>query len=432
MEKFDVVVVGAGLAGTAAAYTAAKAGAQVLMVERGTAAGTKSVSGGLLYTHVLSQMFPQFWDEQPCPVERAIDRNVLSFLTPTQATSIEHFDPSFSQPPYNSWSVLRSRLDSWLAAKAEGAGALPIYGVRVDELVREKGRIVGIRQEGDEIRADVVIQAEGVNSTTSQAAGLVPEVKARCVGIGVKQVIGLPPGEVERRFQLRGTAGTQYTTVGFPSGVVGGGFVYTNRDSLSVGLILELESVATTKTPMYEVLESFKQHPFVERLIQGGSLLEYSACYIGEGGETARPTPSGDGYLLAGSAAGLFLNTGFTLRGMDFALESGRLAGEVAAEAVRQKNSSAGFLSRYQNALAQSFALRELQRFPRYPEFFERSRGLYRAYPKILNQLLHQAYSVDSSGGRPRLPQMLHGVLRDPELRPLDALQDLWRAMRTL
>ena len=209
MDKFDVLVVGAGLAGSTAAYVAAQAGLQTVLVERGAQPGTKTVSGGLLYGHSLARLFPRFWEEEPSPVERAIDRNVISFLTPTQATSIDFFDAAWSKPPHNSFSVLRSRLDPWLAGKAEAAGAVPVYGVKVDELVREQGTVVGIKAAGDELRADVVILADGVNALLDRRSGGQPEADPQVTGIGVKEVLGLPPGEVQRRFQLSERSGTQ-------------------------------------------------------------------------------------------------------------------------------------------------------------------------------------------------------------------------------
>ncbi len=428
-EKFDVVVVGAGLAGLTAAYVAAKAGLQVILAERGTRPGSKSVSGGLLYTHSLGRLFPKFWEEQPSPVERAIDRNVLSFLTPGRALSIDYFDSAFSQPPFNSFSVLRGQLDPWLAQKAEAAGATPVYGVKVDALVREGGRVVGIKAGEDEIRADVVILAEGVNALLSRRAGQQPEADPEWVGVGVKQVIGLPPGEVERRFQLSGLSGTQYSTIGFPEGLKGGGFLYTNRDSLSLGVIFNLRSLVDRRVMMYDVLEEYKQHPFIARLIQGGTLLEYSGCFVGEGGWEARPSPAGDGYLLAGSAAGFFLNTGFTLRGMDFAIESGRLAGETAVAAIRAKDTSISGLGGYARALDESFVYRELRAFAGYPQVFENPR-LYGLYPPMITDLLHRAFFVDGST-RPHLGRLLMGLPKG-RASPVDLVRDLAKAMRTL
>jgi electron transfer flavoprotein-quinone oxidoreductase len=429
VEKVDVIVVGAGIAGAAAAYTAAKAGAQVILVERGSRAGAKSLSGGLLYTHGLSRMFPEFWKEDPSPVERAISRNVLSLLTPTQATSIDFYDHAFAEPPFNSFSVLRGKLDPWLVAKAEAAGATAVFGSRVDRLVREQGKVVGVRLGEDELHADVTIVAEGFNALTSQTAGLEPPLSAETVGIGVKQVIGLPEGEIERRFQLRGLEGCQFTLTGLPSGVEGGGFLYTNRDSLSVGMILNLGSVVRHQVPMYEVLEEFKQHPLVSRYLDGGTLLEYSGCVVNEGGLASVPPLSGDGFLLAGSAGQMFLSTGLTLRGMDFALESGRLAGEVAAESVKAKDPSAGFLARYRSRLDSSFVLRDLRTHRDYPKVLSNPR-LYGVYPEMMNALLHRAYFVDGSP-REHVNAVLRSVRRG-RVSNLTLGRDLLKAMRTL
>ncbi len=429
MDKVDVVVVGAGLAGAAAAYSAARAGAQVILVERGSRAGAKSLSGGLLYAHSLSRMFPEFWKDEPSPVERAITRNVLSLLTPTQATSIDFYDSAFAGPPFNSFSVLRAKLDAWLVGKAEAAQATAVFGSRVDRIVREEGKVVGIRLGDDELRASVTIVAEGFNAVAAQASGLEPELSPDTVGIGVKQVIGLPPGEIERRFQLQGNEGFQLTATGLPSGVEGGGFLYTNRDSLSIGMILNLGSVVRHRVAMYEVLEDFKRHPLIARYLEGGSLLEYSGCVVNEGGLASVPPLSGEGFLLAGSAGQLFLNTGTTLRGMDFAIESGRVAGEVAAEAVRAGSAAASFLERYSARLASSFVMRDLRRHRGYPAFFANPR-IYGTYPEMVAALLHRAYFVDGSE-REHLNAQLRAVRRG-RVSNLAIGRDLWKAMRTL
>jgi electron transfer flavoprotein-quinone oxidoreductase len=429
VEKVDVVVVGGGLAGASAALSAARAGAQVVLVERGPRGGSKNVSGGLLYGHSLRRIFPDFWKENPAPVERAITRNVLSLLTPTQATSLDFYDQSFGAPPFNSFSVLRSKLDPWLLAKAESAGATLVFGSRVDTLVKEGGRVAGVRLGDEELRADVTVVAEGFNSLAARAAGLEPDLSAETVGIGVKQVIGLPPGEVERRFQLRGIEGFQLTATGLPTGVEGGGFLYTNQDSISVGMILNLRSVVQQNVAMYEVLEEFKQHPLLARYLEGGTLLEYSGCVVNEAGLGAVPDLQGDGFLLAGSAGQMFLNTGLTLRGMDFAIESGRVAGETAAEASRAKDGSARFLARYGSRLAESFVVRDLRAHRNYPEVFSNPR-LYGLYPELFASLLHRSYFVDGTE-KGHLNTLLRSV-RQGRVSNLTLARDLWKAMRTL
>ena len=424
-----MVVVGGGLAGASAAYAAAKSGAQVVLAERGARVGSKSVSGGLLYTHALAKLFPGFWEERPSPVERAITRNVLTFLTPTQATSVDFFDGAFARPPFNSFSVLRATFDPWLVAHAERAGATAVYGARVDGLVREGHRVVGVRLGSEELRATVVVLAEGFNSLAARDAALEPDVSPDTVGIGVKQVIGLPSGEIERRFQLRGIEGFQMTATGLPSGVEGGGFLYTNRESLSIGMILNLRSAVDHGVAMYEVLEEFKQHPLLARYLEGGTLLEYSGCIVNEGGFDAVPPLLGDGFLLTGSAAQMFLNAGLTLRGMDFAIESGRIAGEVAGSAAKAQDGSASFLQRYHTALQSSFVLKDLRRHRGYPKLFATPR-LYGIYPEMIGALLHRAYFVDGSD-REHLSASLRSV-RNGRVSNLTLARDLWKAMRTL
>ncbi|EQD35866.1 FixC protein, partial [mine drainage metagenome] len=202
MERFDVVVVGAGLAGIAAAHAAASAGRSVLLIERGKAPGTKTVSGGLLYGHALARIVPEFWASDPSPVERPIVRNILSFLTGSRAVSVDHFDVAFGKAPFNSFSVLRHRLDAWLAERAEAAGAVPVYGVRVDSLLREGDRVIGVRTGDDEIGAEVTVLADGVNSLLVRGPGARPGADPSVVGVGVKEVLELPTGTLEERFQL--------------------------------------------------------------------------------------------------------------------------------------------------------------------------------------------------------------------------------------
>jgi electron transfer flavoprotein-quinone oxidoreductase len=429
MEKFDVIVVGAGPAGSTAAHVAAKAGAQVLLLERGPEAGSKTVSGGLLYTHVLRELFPKFWEEEDSPFERWICRYVVGFLTPTRYTCLDFFDSSFGQPPFNTVSVLRSRLDKWLTSKAQEAGAVFAAGVKVDDLIKENGKVTGIKAGSDEIHADVVIVCDGVNSLLAKSLGVRSEWNGSQLGIGVKQVFEIPRKTLETRFGLTDRSGVEYTFLGLPNKVEGGGFLYTNKDSVSLGLILNMESVVKQKLECSEVVEDFRSHPLISRLISDGTLLEYSTCLVAEGGFNMIPQLYGAGFLVAGSAAALVLNTGFNLRGMDFAIGSGKIAGEVAAFAVKEKDCSASYLSKYKQRVMQSFVLRDLKRYKNYPSFFKKPR-LYFEYPELINEFLHNAYFVNGED-----KGHLYGLFRQSakhKLSTLSVLRDLWEASRTL
>lgn len=430
MESFDVIVVGAGPAGSAAAYQAAKQGAQVLLLERGPSAGSKAVSGGLLYTHAVSDLFPGFVAESSDPpFERFIGRYSLTLLGKEGAASVDFYDRTHFAPPYNTVSVLRSKMDRWLADRVREAGGVVAEGVRVDSLVRENGEVRGIKAGGDEIHARVVIACDGFNSLLLKDSGLREEWRGKDVGLGIKEVIELDQSTLEERFQLEGLSGAEYTFLGQPAGVAGGGFLYTNRSSISLGVILNLDSFVRHGLAAYDVMEEFKSHPFISRLVEGGEVVEYSTCLVAEGGLGMAPRLFDRGLLVAGSAAGFVLNTGFNLRGMDFAVASGRIAGEVAVEAIKSGDVSAARLSVYERRLRESFVLRDLERYRRSPRFFENER-LYREYPEFVNRLLHIAYTVDGSD-KGHLYDMMKKAMGE-EITLARVVRDLFDASRSI
>src|SRR5512133_2870250 len=131
-ERLDVIVVGAGVAGSTAAYKLAQAGLQVMLVERGPYPGSKNLSGGVLYGRVLHELIPNYWEE--APVERWINNEIITFLTGEASFNIDFKTQAFSKPPYNGFTVLRAKFDRWLAGKAEEAGAVLVSGIKIDRL----------------------------------------------------------------------------------------------------------------------------------------------------------------------------------------------------------------------------------------------------------------------------------------------------------
>ena len=198
---FDVIVVGAGIAGCVTAHQLARSGHDVLVVERGTRPGAKNLSGGVLYCRVLEEVWPDFVAR--APIERVITRNCLTFLNPGSHVTVDYGDDRLADP-VNAVSVLRARLDPWLATQSEEAGATVMPGMLVDELLLEGDRVVGIRAGDDELRSHVVVAADGANSFLCRAAGIRTQEPTRNVALGVKSVIALDRHVIEERFGLVG------------------------------------------------------------------------------------------------------------------------------------------------------------------------------------------------------------------------------------
>jgi len=172
-DKFDCILIGAGPAGIACAYTLAKAGLNIVVFERGEYPGSKNVSGGVLYSTVLNKLIPNFWQE--APVERHVSKRRYSILSEDSEMALEFSFGRFNEPPYNnSFTVLRSKFDQWFSKKAEDAGAFILAETVVDDFIIENGKIIGVkaRREGGDVLADVVVCAEGANSLLAEKAGL--------------------------------------------------------------------------------------------------------------------------------------------------------------------------------------------------------------------------------------------------------------------
>lgn len=371
MSDFDAIVVGGGLAGSVAAYTLASAEKSVLVVERGNYCGAKNMTGGRIYTHSLAKIFP---DYQDAPLQRKVTHERISLLSPDSNFTIDYSARELEQAGKESYTVLRGPFDQWLAEKAEDAGAEYICGIAVEDLMIENGKVCGVIAGEDEITADVVILADGVNSLLTSKAGLSKKAPAiHQVAVGAKETIELPADVIESRFLCNPGEGASWLFAGDCSnGIIGGAFVYANEESVSVGIVATMSEVLKQDIPVYQMLENFKNRPEIKPLIAGGKLVEYSGHVVPEGGIHMMPEIIGDGVLVAGDAAMLCMNLGYTVRGMDLAVESGSIAAKAAIKALDAGDTSKAGLGVYKSMLDNSFIMRDMNMYAEAPEFLEK------------------------------------------------------------
>lgn len=405
-ERFDVIIVGGGLTGSAAAFTLAKAGLEVLVIERGNYCGAKNVTGGRIYGHSLEKLMPGFVEE--APLERRIVKERVSLMTESGAMTIEYGSDKLKDPSCASYSVLRGKFDKWLAGRAENQGAMYITGIRVDKLLQKNGKVCGVVAAGDELLADVVLLADGVNSLLAQQIGMKRELLPHQVAVGVKEVIGLDEKTISDRFGVQPGDGVAWMVAGDPTGgAVGGGFLYTNRESISLGTVVTLSDIGTGKNvKVPDMVERFKANPIIAPLICDGKLIEYSAHLVPEAGYKMIPELFWNGVLIAGDAAGFVMNLGVTIRGMDLAIESGRLAAVAILNVKEKGDFSADSLSIYRTLLEKSFVMRDLRHYQNMPSLLN-STELFNQVPSAADDLLSKLFVVDGS----EKPKMLNTVL---------------------
>jgi len=427
MEKFDVIVVGAGLAGLAASYTMAREGLEVILLERGDYPGSKNVTGGRLYVNPVRDLFPDLWDQ--APFERFITHEGFSMMSKDRSITVDYHGRELCREPYQSYSVLRSRFDRWLAEQTEAQGAMLLSSAKVDDVIIDNGKISGVLTGGDDLHADVVVACDGVLSLIAEKAGLRRPGLPGNYAVGIKEVIELDADIINARFNLEGNEGTARLFFGdITKGKFGGGFLYTNTDSISLGIVIGIKAL-TDDEPSMEApafLDGFKNRPEVAALIKGGQTVEYSAHVIPEGGYRSLTTLSGNGILVAGDAAGLALNLGVTVRGMEYALASGYYAAQTVLQAKDAGDYGTEMLSVYKTMLENSFVLEDFKNFRETPTVLDDPRILSH-YPDLFGNIMKDIYEVPA-GSKNRLYTTIRRYLTISEM--LSMFKDFRKATK--
>ncbi|MWV39422.1 FAD-dependent monooxygenase [Natrialba sp. INN-245] len=338
-EHYEAVVVGCGPGGAAAAARLADHDIETLVLERGTEAGSKNVSGGLIYgeesaPYTIDDLFEGFREE-------AAERPVTDYRIHNVAgNSVKTYDLRDLHEHDTEWcdAVLRRTMDSWLEKrvheKTSETGGGVLTDVRVNGLLRENGEIVGVTcDELDSIEADLIVAADGVNSELARDAGLMDWAEPDEWFQGVKATVEMDPDVIDDRFGLESDEGVAHLFSGdLFADVRGGGFLYTNEDSLSIGTVFHLDSLVEQRAEPHELLDALLTHPLLATWLGDEyDEREYAAKLVPDSKKVAHPEPHQGRLVLVGDAAGQMQAQGPIIKGMNHAVTAGALAADAFA-----------------------------------------------------------------------------------------------------
>jgi electron-transferring-flavoprotein dehydrogenase len=378
----DVVIVGGGPAGMACALRLSKliddhnvrhpesplSKENICVLEKAREAGQHCLSGALLDPRSMKELLPGF--ESEAPLDAVVHKDAVYFLTRTG-----HFQLPVTPPPmqdHGNYIISINRFVKWLAGKVEAAGITIFTGFAGSELLYDDNRVSGVRTDdkgvdkqnqpksnfepGYDIKAKVVILAEGTRGSLTkqliQKFDLMKDRNPQTYGVGIKELWEVPSGRIQ--------AGEVIYTMGYPltTKEYGGAWIYGSKDNIvSLGFVTGLDYHDPRLDPQH-VLQTFKQHPFIARLLSGGKMIRYGAKSLPYGGWWSLPPLGGDGWMIIGDSAG-FLNSA-RLKGIHLAIKSGMLAAETAFEALVRSDSSTATLGRLQRRVETSWIQDEL------------------------------------------------------------------------
>jgi electron transfer flavoprotein-quinone oxidoreductase len=228
---------------------------------------------------------------------------------------------------------------------------------------------------------------------------------------------------------VREREGVDIEILGGTSGVGGGAFLYTNLDTLGVGVVLKLSALAAQSVRPETIIAALKTHPSIAPLVDGGELVEYSAHLIPEAGVSMIPTLATHGMVVAGDAASLCLAAGIWLEGVNFAMASGMYAGEAVDDALRARDVTVAGLAGYERRLSSTFVLRDHRKLRRVPSLVLSDR-VQHEYPQFAANVVERMFRVDNPEPKPGLRRIVRDERRRAGIRLRHLARDAWIGMR--
>ncbi|BBB93054.1 MAG TPA: FAD-dependent oxidoreductase [Methylomusa anaerophila] len=432
IKKYDVIVVGAGPAGSSAAYFMAKQGLNVVLLERGPYPGAKNCGGSSIIAEHTHKLFPNFWDEVEC--ERLITDHAYWWLTDDSVLSVRFRSTKLAAAPYNRFSIKRSSLYKWLANKAVNAGATLLLDHYVNEVLfdecQSQAQAVGVQISPPQkycFWADIIVLADGVNSLLAERSGLIPRISPQDTSLYVKESIALPSKVIEERFNLPPGNGSIIRLIGYPTaGFNGTASLHIFRESINLSVGMSLACLAQAGLSPNDLLERIKKHPHMYPLLTGGVTLEYGGAMIPEGGYNAIPQLVHPGLLIVGDAASLVNGT----HGFNLAMWSGYFAAQAAYAAKVSGDYSVKKLYLYKTLLDESFIMQDLKANAGTARLMQDIPYAFDLYTRIANETAYQVAKV------PTMPKRAKRVLifkKVTSMQPLLKIcKDVWKTLKVI
>src|SRR6201993_897790 len=387
----DVLIVGAGPAGLSCALHLANlikkhngSGAtpqlsaeNIYVLEKGREIGAHQLSGAIMNPKALAELVPDF--HKTAPLDTPVTDSAALVFTEKSSYRIP-----ITPPPFNNagnFVISLSKLVKWMGGLVESAGVNLFKEFGGAELIYEGDGIAGVITEdkgldkngkpkdnftpGYELRAKVTVLAEGTRGSLTKKLvekKNLSNLNPQSYGIGIKELWDVQSGRIQPGYVAH--------TLGWPVGMdmYGGGWIYgLSNNRVSIGLVIALEYADPFFDP-HAAFQTWKTHPFVKNLLEGGKLVRYGAKSLPYGGWYAMPRNYVDGGLIVGDSAS-FLDSQ-RLKGIHLAIKSGMLAAEATFEALRSGDASAKTLKLYKEKIDQSYIKEELWKVRNFHQSF--------------------------------------------------------------